>query len=645
MRKLAAAVWLGVATCMVVSFVFWRLIGVSRPHAAWAVVGLAIVFGPLLVLVACAVRRFILRAGRVAGVGWLLVGATPVVWCVCYYALLMVRAEARESLRFDLPFRVAISAALPYLDLEARVRYPRQTHGQHVTLFDDGNVVDVEQVVVAMDHHLEGMAELLGQPLPAGRLGWVRGDLLGMEGRCIVCWGICNEHDGNGELTTLDRHEMAHALITVLAGPDWDAPMLLVEGWAEHRSADRNEQLTYLARRRRDREIYSLQELIEPEWYGRSSGPAYWQGGPLVHYLIDRFGPQKFFELYTHVRRPTFSEDAAAILGESWEETEAAFWDWVEVEAALIESSAQELLEGPKAPKIELAQDVNSALWEELLAGVRGAHEDVADFLPQNIAFEMVTKSTDANLSDDLPRNTQRFRAVFSDSGFWIIKRWQSGEQIFLASDNDDTSIYLWQSNDGSLTGKVNDFSARRDARRSAANLYSTYHVSAAPNIPWKTSSQLGEVSWRVDRIEKPTPESDAPWIVELTSWTKDDDLPTTHWYEIDPNSEWAEVRTNASQANQWESTRERTYKHFGDHYLLAHSTFHVDQKDGVVFESTTTLRLLSTEEQREVKAEVERIGQLGPTLHTSTIRQAIRVAVLGIPLLAIGLRSKAVNR
>ena len=180
-------------------------------------------------------------------------------------------------------------------------------------------------------------------------------------------------------------------LITALSGPDQDPPCLFTEGWAESQSNNRAEQIRHLASARKGGWACSLQELVEPAHYGlmRPASWAYWEGGPVVHYLIHRYGPRTFLRLYAGVRRDSFHEDCRAILGDSWETVEEGFWKWIEAEDKLLARA------DPK-PRVELAKSVNSADWQTLIEGCRAASKEIEP-LPANAAFvskgECVKKS------------------------------------------------------------------------------------------------------------------------------------------------------------------------------------------------------------------------------------------------------------
>ena len=180
------------------------------------------------------------------------------------------------------------------------------------------------------------MAARLHIPVPTTKGRWVRGPLLGMHGNASISWAICDANHDSAELTTLDRHEMAHVFMTTSGGFDQDPSMLLCEGWAETQSKDRNDLILDLDEKARIGSIYTLQELIGPDWYGRSDGPVYHHGAPLCIYLMEHYGVEKFWALYHGVRHTTFAADWERTLGDSWKSVEDNFWKWLPSEAAKI---------------------------------------------------------------------------------------------------------------------------------------------------------------------------------------------------------------------------------------------------------------------------------------------------------------------
>ncbi|MHB1559600.1 MAG: hypothetical protein ACYC61_19300 [Isosphaeraceae bacterium] len=58
-----------------------------------------------------------------------------------------------------------------------------------------------------------------------------------------------------------------------------------------------------------------LRQLTGAGWYHRHQVPVYIYGAPLVDFLLRRFGPEKFLELYTSCRVSTFDADCRRVLG------------------------------------------------------------------------------------------------------------------------------------------------------------------------------------------------------------------------------------------------------------------------------------------------------------------------------------------
>ena len=433
MRRLALCVWIAVIGCTAIFTWFWR-IDYLRPHALWGLLSLLTVFVPLLGLVSIAAMRLIRGTDRVRAAGWLLIGATPVVWFGCYLFQLNVCAHAREPLSFSTPFRVAVVWASSMLDLEARRRYTRWTDGRHTVLMDRGQTPDAERLVAEMDDHIEAMCALLGEAVPDKELPWVRGPLFGQNGRAVFRWALCGHSDDPAELTYLDRHEIAHTLITALAGPFHDPPMLLIEGWAETQSSDRDRQIQSLAERHRNDTAYSLQELVGPDWYGRGSGPVYWQGGPLAHYLMQHYSPEIFFELYAGVRPGSFHQDCQRILGDSWVDVETEFWKWIEAEAARL-TKANPALQTQHTAQIELADDVDPDVWQTLVDGYQTSNRDSLTY-PTDCAFVIHLEQNRINEDAVAEKRHYEFRAVFDEGECWIVEDYsRDGERFLLATE------------------------------------------------------------------------------------------------------------------------------------------------------------------------------------------------------------------
>lgn len=638
--RLAIAAWLAVSVCIGVTWGMWRG-GVLRPHGLWAAAGITLMLLPLAALAVVAVRRLWTGRRRLAGLGWLLIGATPLVWVAGYYAHLIVVATSRESLRLDTPLRIAVAGALTYFDLEARLRYPRWTHGRHATLMDRGETPDAERLVLEMDRHLEAMAGLIGRRPPDCRIAWVRGSIFGMNRRAMHAWALCGRDEPTAELTGLDRHEAAHSLITLLAGPDHDPPMLLVEGWAEYHSEDRTDKLVYLHKRRREETAYPLRELVKPRWYGRSAGPAYWQGGPLVNYLIERFGAEKFFELYAGVRRPTFDADVERLLGESWDELDERFWRWVELQGSAL-AKPEDDPEDAGAPRVEFADGVDRAEWDRLIAGVREAGATHRE-LPSEGAYAAVIETIPAADSPSAEATTQRVDMVFEEEAFWC--RWVAREnETYLVAVTPNGSTHLQHEADGTLSGQVNDQGARLDALAMASYLYKDCFAAGVSNslLPWREASAEGRV-WRIDALEPPNSPEEGLWDVRLTRLSKGDQDPTDESEHIpsrlviDPRLSWSPVVSESSLVGEWTRSTETRFERLGNRLLPIESVTRVEYPDRS-YSTRYAVRELTPAEAEGLRAEIDQAIRRGPTPKRLGVRRAISVATIGTPLLGLAL-------
>jgi hypothetical protein len=161
----------------------------------------------------------------------------------------------------------------------------------------------------------------------------VRGPILGIQGRAIL--GICvgSSAEGHWEkpdsegLTTLDRHEVAHVVLTQFCTTAMEPPAILMEGWAEVAAAADPRSYRLRAYTGRDSgEWLPLADLFGPKWYGRHDFPVYAQGAPLVDFLLRQFGPDRFVKLYATCRRATFAADLQKILGVTIDQLDQAYW-------------------------------------------------------------------------------------------------------------------------------------------------------------------------------------------------------------------------------------------------------------------------------------------------------------------------------
>jgi hypothetical protein len=200
---------------------------------------------------------------------------------------------------------------------------------------------------------------------------------------------------------------VAHCVITSFRSPWNEPPALLVEGWAEANSGVDPADLARRAWLARDRgEVYALATLCGPEWYGRHWWPVYVQGGPLVNFLLERFGPERFLRLYTTSRRATIAADVPRVLGMTLEALDAAYWADIERRVPPEERSHQGRL-----ARLELGPGVDRAEWRAFVPEYCAALERLKK------PFEQFRMTLHWDQSSEGDGKTYRIRVRIARSG------------------------------------------------------------------------------------------------------------------------------------------------------------------------------------------------------------------------------------
>jgi hypothetical protein len=382
-QKMRALFWLGffcwLATVATAGVYVWSFRTMRwPPDYRWmlATLGAAIVFGTLCVLVGA--FNFLRGPRRIAAIAGLFFGSLPIVLIGLAFGELYWRATTRQNIERGILVDPMAYLASDVGDGEVALRKLRRTAGQYCILIDDGKHKDPSAVISKMDAHITAMSDILGVR-PKKVAYWVRHPLLGDRGRSMMGWAVCDQvtNGTEDELNYLDKHEMAHAVMSLTCSPESNPATILGEGWAETQSRDVVEMCQALVvNRQNDPDFPTWQEMIRPEWYSRSFGAVYAWGGPVVAFLLEKHGGTTFHKLYNETRHATFEADFLRVYGKSWKDMESDFEDWLVAKVPDAIAAAQKpTTDKPLDERITLADEVTKADWETMWSTAKGLHE------------------------------------------------------------------------------------------------------------------------------------------------------------------------------------------------------------------------------------------------------------------------------
>jgi hypothetical protein len=313
---LAIAIWV---SCLALLGLLRIMLAVLAWHPHFlpvtCVLAMAIIAG--LALIVGAPWRIIRGPGRREALSWLLLGSAP-LWFLggSFFYGLAVGNGRRNPINLALKLMAPLGESV--MDLEARFRYPQRTVGDKVVMISTAMPVEEARAqVAAMDRHVRALEARLGRAT-TDSVHWVRGPLLGIERHAL--FGLClgsrpGEAPADAEgLCTPDRHEVAHCVLTSHCSARFDPPALLTEGWAQaNQDDDPVDQATQARKDLIQDNGLSLRQLTGPDWYNRHEWPVYLHGAPLVNFLVDRFGSERFIRLYITCAKSTFEKAKALI--------------------------------------------------------------------------------------------------------------------------------------------------------------------------------------------------------------------------------------------------------------------------------------------------------------------------------------------
>jgi len=365
----------------------------------------------LLLAVLFGAWRFVRGPRRLQTAMWLSLGFLPVFLWYSMVSLAFQTLEERRTQQIEVSWYAltsqSIAAAL--FDGIGRWTLPYQLEGDRVVMFYDSSIADPQGDLEKMDEFIKAEEEYLGVSMPT-KIHWMRAALLGMPGVALSHLAIA-EPQGKS-IGTIDTHEAAHNIMGVPSASAVYAgnypPSFLLEGWAMARSEKWDSLVKKCWQLKQFHLELTLREAVSDIYYNQTDYRLYQQGGAFVNALCEKFGPEKFLELYRHCTRKTFVQDIERIYGMSLEELDALYWHEIESHWASQRS-------------FDKATENCSPEEKALLAEFREAYEQQVrnfDRLTANGTLEIIARSSIHSPSrDEEERRELLFQAK---NGQWM---------------------------------------------------------------------------------------------------------------------------------------------------------------------------------------------------------------------------------
>ncbi|NQT14611.1 MAG: hypothetical protein HQ582_17775 [Planctomycetes bacterium] len=498
--------------------------------------------------------RIVRGPRRWAAFCWVLAALIPaLLWAAHTSYIFATLADGRMPA--DWADKTAVVAGAALADAEARVRYPRRLSGERVVMLYD-RVDHPQEDLAAMDRHVARLEHLLGRPM-RGKVHWVRGTLLGLGPRAFQGLATGYHDDGPNDV---DRHEVAHVVLNHHLPPDAEPPTLLGEGWAVcHEGRAIELPLALAWSERRDGTLPTLRELFGPHRYAQMDPSAYFYGGPLVEYLLRRFGAEKFFQLYSTCRQETFAADFQRILGLGLDELEAEFWEdadrRIHEQLGVIDPSAWSLFDLPDpGPTDEAAREEFLAHYPEAAEKLRVAYTHA------RITAEQVSESQEANGAEARPPSIAELEMVRNGDRARFVRRGERATNASVATPNvsfslkkipDDDRFHIAQFASASPVGYR---STLRRLHGREWSLHAAYGI-----VDWSVLRWLAEPGFRIISVVR-SEEDDRELITvhfrNAMLALEGGPLPQAGWFSLCPDDGWAiqeyELHTQSPDGLQW---------------------------------------------------------------------------------------------
>jgi hypothetical protein len=383
-----------------------------HPHFAPVLPMLALVMFTGLSLIVGSGWRIVWGPSRPRALSCLLIGVAP-LWLLAGQFLCGFAAWSKKSQIPNFVLRPLVPLGDAVRDVDARFRYPMRTLGEKVEMISPPMpATQARDQVAAMDRHIRSLEARLGRSTE-WTVRWARGPVLGEQGKAPGGLSIGSRPgewwaDAEG-LTPTDRHEVAHGMIASFCRRVSDPPSVLIEGWASaNMGSDPIEKARILKHGWERGHGFTLRQLTGEEWYGQHESPAYLYGGPLVDFLLCRFGPEKFLELYTTCGRTTFDADCRRILSVDIDALDAALR--AEIDRSLGEAGS---LDRHRLEHLKLDPRVAAERWKAFLVDYFAAAERL--HAPnRQVRLSVVTTRSDTDAQGQTEKSSFEERSLRS---------------------------------------------------------------------------------------------------------------------------------------------------------------------------------------------------------------------------------------
>ncbi len=292
-----------------------------------------------LLCIGFGIRHFLRGQNRSKTVVLMLAACVPFCFWI-YIGGYAFAAWSHRSKPNSFPMQTARRGAASVMNAELAWSYPHRIVRSRFTMFYH-NVSSPEADADKMDAYLTELEQYSGHSIRVP-IYWVRGKLLGQSRLSDYGLALGSENSPvpaqiHGrtleELEGTDRHEVAHAVIHQWQIPASDPPTFLEEGWAEGFGSMHGQIVSAavsLVAMEREGQVPRrgtlLHSLLSADTYYHDEGAIYPCGAYIVLFLIEKFGFDKFMQLYTSIRFHSAASDFEHIFGTDLDTLEKQMW-------------------------------------------------------------------------------------------------------------------------------------------------------------------------------------------------------------------------------------------------------------------------------------------------------------------------------